>query len=54
MKFKLGVFILIMIFFNCKPQTIPLYVGTYTDGESKGIYQLDKDEQWETVKINLL
>ncbi|MFB9056634.1 lactonase family protein [Mariniflexile ostreae] len=27
--------------FNCKSQTTALYVGTYTDGESEGIYRLE-------------
>lgn len=26
--------------FNCKGQTIPMYIGTYTDGNSEGIYRL--------------
>jgi 6-phosphogluconolactonase len=26
--------------FYCKAQNIPLYVGTYTDGQSEGIYQI--------------
>ncbi|MCF7559913.1 lactonase family protein [Sabulilitoribacter multivorans] len=28
---------------NCKPQPISLYVGTYTNGDSEGIYQLQFD-----------
>lgn len=27
-------------FFNCKEHAIPLYIGTYTNGASKGIYQM--------------
>lgn len=26
--------------FNCKAQNVPMYVGTYTDGSSEGIYRL--------------
>jgi 6-phosphogluconolactonase len=26
-------------FLDCKAQNMPLYIGTYTDGDSKGIYQ---------------
>jgi len=33
--------IVTIIFFNCTSQSIPLYVGTYTKGESEGIYKLD-------------
>ena len=36
-------FLLLISFFlfNCKPQNTTLYVGTYTNGESEGIYQLE-------------
>lgn len=30
-----------LVFSNCKPKNLPLYVGTYTKGDSKGIYKLD-------------
>lgn len=36
--------VLLVIFFllaNCKPNTVPLYVGTYTNGDSEGIYKFD-------------
>jgi len=26
-------------FLDCNAQNMPLYIGTYTDGDSKGIYQ---------------
>tara|TARA_R110000868_G_scaffold396464_4_gene668656 strand:+ start:198 stop:1265 length:1068 start_codon:yes stop_codon:yes gene_type:complete len=42
MKFKLlyvGVFT-ILINYSCIAQIVPLYVGTYTNGDSEGIYQL--------------
>lgn len=42
MKIHLIYVVLILTFMNCndtKP-TIPLYVGTYTDGDSEGIYRL--------------
>mgnify|MGYP001828125109 CR=1 FL=1 len=43
MKFRLLYLALItsILNFSCNTQTIPLYVGTYTDGESEGIYKLD-------------
>ena len=33
------ILILTILLFNCKTQSIPLYVGTYTSEDSKGIYQ---------------
>ncbi len=33
--------VLPLILLNCKSEEITLYVGTYTDGASKGIYKLD-------------
>jgi len=39
MKLKLCLFILSMSLYNCTNPEIPLYVGTYTNGESEGIYQ---------------
>lgn len=41
MKFRLYILIPILFLFNCKAQNIPMYVGTYTNGESEGIYKLD-------------
>ena len=40
MKIKYLFLFLTMNFLNCKAQNIPLYIGTYTDGESEGIYKL--------------
>ena len=41
MKFKLGLLLIVMSLLNCaNPNTI-LYVGTYTSGDSEGIYKLD-------------
>ncbi len=40
MKFKLFLMSLISSLFYCNAQNTPLYIGTYTDGESEGIYQL--------------
>ncbi|GAA4269279.1 lactonase family protein [Hyunsoonleella aestuarii] len=41
MKFKFYFLVPVIALFNCKAQTIPLYVGTYTNGDSEGIYKLD-------------
>ncbi|WP_339915915.1 lactonase family protein [Yeosuana marina] len=41
MNFKLFFLCLLASLFNCKAQNMPLYVGTYTNGESKGIYNLE-------------
>jgi len=40
MKLKLLYMGLALSLMNCSKPTIPLYVGTYTDGESEGIYVL--------------
>lgn len=40
MAIKLFFLYFFVCFLNSKAQNIPLYVGTYTDGESEGIYQL--------------
>ena len=40
MKFKLCLALAILSFINCSKPTIPLVVGTYTNGDSEGIYQL--------------
>ena len=39
MNFKLFFLCLMASFLDCKAQNMPLYIGTYTDGDSKGIYQ---------------
>lgn len=42
MKAKHLILLVIPFFFlNCKSQNTPLYVGTYTKGDSEGIYKLD-------------
>lgn len=40
MNFKLFFLCLLASLFNCTAQTTPLYIGTYTSGESKGIYRV--------------
>lgn len=40
MKFKLFLLSLMSSLLYCKAQNTPLYIGTYTDGESEGIYQI--------------
>lgn len=35
----------ILCFLNCEQKTTTLYVGTYTDGDSKGIYQFQFDSE---------
>ena len=40
MKFKLFLMSLMSGLLYCNAQNTPLYIGTYTDGESEGIYQL--------------
>lgn len=41
MKFRLFLLIPILFLINCKNQNATLYVGTYTNEESEGIYKLD-------------
>ncbi|MFY0713301.1 lactonase family protein [Seonamhaeicola sp. NFXS20] len=43
MKFKFSFFIIAIsiLNFNCKSSTSPLFVGTFTDKDSKGIYRFD-------------
>ncbi|MGE5942883.1 MAG: lactonase family protein [Flavobacteriales bacterium] len=41
MKIKLLTLYLILSFLNGMAQNIPLYIGTYTDGNSEGIYKLE-------------
>jgi 6-phosphogluconolactonase len=41
MKLKLFFFGMLVILFTSCSKNIPLYVGTYTNGESEGIYKLD-------------
>ncbi len=45
MNFKLFFLCLMVSLFYCKAQNIPLYIGTYTDGSSKGIYQAKFNSQ---------
>lgn len=45
MKTKLIYLLLILITCNLRAQNIPLYVGTYTKGESEGIYKLNFDTE---------
>lgn len=40
MRLKFFYLLLASSFFNCNAQNVPLYVGTYTNGDSEGIYQL--------------
>ncbi|WP_445731315.1 lactonase family protein [Mariniflexile sp.] len=49
MKFKLFLFALISALFNCKAQQLPLYVGTYTDGDSEGIYKMQFNAKTGTL-----
>ena len=39
MTFKLGLLLIAMSLLNCAIPNTPLYVGTYTNGDSEGIYQ---------------
>lgn len=41
MKFNFFIFSLLLLIFNCEEQKTTLYVGTYTDGDSQGVYKLD-------------
>lgn len=50
MKFKLFLFGVLFSLFNCNVQQLPLYVGTYTNGDSKGIYRVQFNT--ETGKLN--
>ncbi|AJR02611.1 lactonase family protein [Siansivirga zeaxanthinifaciens] len=52
MKLKFLLLILTLLLFNCKNQMAPLYVGTYTSGESEGIYKIDFNTK--TGEINNL
>ena len=45
MKIKLAILILTMSFLSCKAQNILLYIGTYTNGDSKGIYKLEFNQK---------
>lgn len=40
MKLKLCFLLLTFSLFNCANKNVPLYVGTYTSGDSEGIYKL--------------
>lgn len=50
MKLKLFFLASALSLFNFNAQNIPLYVGTYTDGDSKGIYQFQFNT--ETGKLS--
>jgi 6-phosphogluconolactonase len=52
MRIKLLILILILSFLNSMAQNIPLYIGTYTDGRSEGIYKLEFNSQ--TGELNNL
>ncbi|MFI1745104.1 lactonase family protein [Thalassobellus sediminis] len=41
MKLYLLFLSLVLILFNCTAQNIPLYIGTYTKGDSEGIYRFE-------------
>ncbi len=41
MKYRLVFLLLLITLLNCKSQNTSLYVGTYTNGDSEGIYKLD-------------
>lgn len=45
MKTQYGIILLALLCFNCKPEMNTLYVGTYTNGESEGIYQFEFNSQ---------
>lgn len=45
MKFKFCLFCITMSLLNCHKPHIPLYVGTYTNGDSDGIYQFEFDSE---------
>ena len=49
MKFKLFFLVLISSLFYSKAQNIPLYIGTYTDSDSEGIYQLQFNTETGTL-----
>ena len=50
MKVKfLFIAVAIFCFLNCEQQTTTLYVGTYTDGDSKGIYQFQFNSETGTL-----
>ena len=50
MKTKLLLFVFVFALLNIKCQNIPLYIGTYTDGDSEGIYQFQFNT--ETGELN--
>ncbi len=56
---KIIALLVITLFFSCKTskmekeQTIPFYVGTYTNGDSKGIYKYQIDAEGIVSKIGL-
>jgi len=52
MRIKLLTLYLVLFFLNSMAQNIPLYIGTYTDGTSEGIYRLEFNPQ--TGELNNL
>ena len=56
MKFKLLIFGLTIsiLNFSCNTQTVSLYVGTYTNGNSEGIYRFDFNTKTGTLKNKTL
>ena len=50
MSLKLLQLLTFFMLLNCKAQIAPLYVGTYTNGDSEGIYKLDFNT--ETGELN--
>jgi len=54
MKFKLSLLIFAICFLSCKQETSVLYVGTYTDGESEGIYQFEFNSETGELTKNQL
>lgn len=58
MKFKLLFFISVFIFSISKAQNTPLYIGTYTSGDSEGIYKIQFNTETgelsnQTLAINI-
>lgn len=54
MKQVLGYFYLLISFLSCTSNEVPLIVGTYTDGESEGIYQLQFNQDTGELSDSLL
>ncbi len=52
MRLKFFLIVFLTIFFNLEAQNIKLYIGTFTGGDSKGIYSLDFNKK--TGELNNL